>query len=215
MDSSTLGYWLRANSYSELICLTFDYGQKQIIELKHAAIIAKKLGAVHHIIDISYIKKYLSHSGSSLTNPDIAVPHGEYTFENMQSTVVPNRNSLLLTTAWTIACIEQADVLAYGAHTGDHYIYPDTRPEYLDAINTSLRLGTEGSRKDNLKLIAPFINWSKSAIVQEGARLGVPFELTWTCYEGGDIQCGLCGACVSRKKAFADTKTTDPIIYKD
>jgi 7-cyano-7-deazaguanine synthase len=154
-------------------------------------------------------------SNSSLTNPKIDVPHGIYTKDNMQSTVVPNRNSMLLTIAWTIACTENADVLAYGAHSGDHYIYPDTRPEYLEAINLSLRLGSADSRKDNLNLIAPFINWNKAAIIQEGARLNVPFDLTWTCYEGGEIQCGLCGACSERKKAFALAKISDPTIYKD
>ena len=166
-------------------------------------------------MDISFIKDLLRHSSSSLTNPDIAVPHGEYSKDNMQSTVVPNRNSMLLTTAWTFACIEKADALAYGAHTGDHYLYPDTRPNYLNAMNLSLRLGTENCRKENMNLIAPFINWDKSAIIQEGARLGVPFELTWTCYEGGELQCGLCGACSERKKAFVDAKISDPVIYKD
>jgi 7-cyano-7-deazaguanine synthase len=215
VDSSTLGYWLKANNYNELVCITFNYGQKQIIELKYAANIAKKLGATHHIYDISFIKDLLSHSSSSLTNPELNVPHGEYTKENMQSTVVPNRNSMLLSIAWTIACVEKADVVAYGAHAGDHYIYPDTRPDYLDAINLSLRLGSEDCRKESLNLIAPFINWDKSAIIQEGARLGVPFELTWTCYEGGEIQCGLCGACSGRKKGFADAKILDPTIYRD
>ena len=215
LDSSTLGYWLKANDYSELVCVTFNYGQKQIIELKSAAAIASKLGATHHVVDISFIKNFLSSSSSSLTNPNIAVPHGEYTKENMQSTVVPNRNSMLLTTAWTIACIEQADALAYGAHGGDHYVYPDTRPAYFNAINLSLRLGTEDSRKDNLNLIAPFINWDKAAIVKAGSALNVPFELTWTCYEGGDTHCGLCGACHQRKKGFIDAGVMDPTIYRN
>lgn len=215
LDSSTLGYWLKANGYSELVCVTFNYGQKQIIELKSASAIAHRLGATHHIVDISFIKTFLSGSSSSLTNPNIAVPHGEYSKENMQSTVVPNRNSMLLTTAWTIACIEKADALAYGAHGGDHYVYPDTRPDYFNAINLSLRLGTEDSRKDNLNLIAPFINWDKAAIVKAGSTLNVPFELTWTCYEGGDTHCGLCGACDQRKKGFIDAGIMDPTIYKN
>lgn len=214
LDSSTLAYWLKANNYSELVCVTFNYGQKQIIELKSAEAIAKKLNAVHNIVDISFIKNFLSYSSSSLTNPALDVPHGEYTKENMQSTVVPNRNSMLLTMAWTIACIEKADVLAYGAHGGDHYVYPDTRPEYFNAINLSLRLGSEDSRKDNLSLIAPFIHWDKAAIVCEGAKLGVPFELTWTCYEGGDLHCGLCGACHQRKKSFIEAQVSDPTRYK-
>ena len=215
LDSSTLAYWLKVNGYNDLVCVTFNYGQKQIIELKSAQAISARIGATHHIVDISFIRNFLGNSKSSLTNPDIAVPHGEYTKENMQSTVVPNRNSMLLTTAWTIACIEQADALAYGAHGGDHYVYPDTRPDFFNAINLSLRLGTEDSRKDNLNLIAPFLYWDKAAIVKEGHKLGVPFELTWTCYEGGEIHCGLCGACHQRKKGFTDAGIIDPTKYKN
>lgn len=215
LDSSTLGYWLKANNYTDLVCITFNYGQKQQVELQSAEYIAKILSAKHHIIDLSFIKKFLGVSGSSLTNPEINVPHGEYTKENMLSTVVPNRNSMMLTTAWTIACTEEADVLAYGAHGGDHYIYPDTRPDYFNAINLALRLGTEDSRKDNLNLIAPFINWHKSDIVKEGQKLGVPFDKTWTCYEGGDIHCGLCGACNQRKKGFIDANIPDPTKYRN
>ena len=206
LDSSTLAYWLKANGFNEIICITFDYGQKQIIELEYAKGIAKKIGAEHRVIDMSFIKKFLSKSSSSLTNSAIDVPHGEYTKENMQSTVVPNRNSMMLTIAWTIACVEQANALVY--------IYPDTRPEYFEAINKSLRMGSEGSREDDLKLLAPFITWHKADIVKEGHRLGVPFADTWTCYEGGEHHCGLCGACSERKKAFIDAGISDPTVYK-
>ncbi len=215
LDSSTLAYWLKANGYNEIICITFDYGQKQIIELQYAKGIANKIGAEHRVIDMSFIKSFLSKSNSSLTNSSINVPYGEYTKENMESTVVPNRNSMMLTMAWTIACVEKANALVYGAHGGDHYIYPDTRPEYFEAINKSLRMGSDGSRESNLNLLAPFINWHKSDIVQEGERLGVPFIETWTCYEGGEHHCGLCGACSERKKAFIIANIPDPTVYKN
>jgi 7-cyano-7-deazaguanine synthase len=214
LDSSTLAYWLKANGYNEIICVTFDYGQKQIIELKSAAAIAKNLGAEHRVIDLSFIKEFLSKSSSSLTNPSISVPSGEYTKDNMQSTVVPNRNSMMLTMAWTIACVERANVLAYGAHGGDHYIYPDTRPDYFNAINLSLRLGTKDSRADNLNLIAPFITWDKAEIIRTGYKLNVPFAQTWTCYEGCEIHCGICGACSERKKGFTTANIPDPTLYK-
>jgi 7-cyano-7-deazaguanine synthase len=215
LDSSTLGYYLKANNYSELICLTFDYGQKHVKEIDSAKIIASKLNAEHKIIDFSLLKPILKASNSSLTNDALAVPHGAYTKENMSSTVVPNRNAMMLTFAWTVACVEEADALAYGAHSGDHYLYPDTRPEFLNAINTALRLGTEDVNKKDLNLIAPFINKSKSDIVTIGAQLNVPFELTWTCYEGGDISCGLCGSCHGRKDAFLQANIKDPIIYRN
>ena len=215
LDSSTLGYWLKANNYRELICLSFDYGQKQIIELNSAKVIAEKLNATHQIIDLSFIQPLLSNSSCSLTNNEINVPHGEYSKENMQSTVVPNRNSMMLTIAWTIACVEKAEALAYGAHGGDHYLYPDTRPDYFNALNLALRLGSEDQRQANLNLIAPFIHWPKAKIVTEGARLQVPFELTWTCYEGREIHCGLCGACCGRKQAFAQANISDPTIYRN
>ena len=212
LDSSTLGYWLQANGYDELICVSFNYGQKQIVELESAKLIAKNLNAQHHILDISHLQKLLA-SASSLTNNDHAVPVGEYTKENMQSTVVPNRNSTLLTLAWSIACVEMADALAYGAHGGDHYLYPDTRPEYFAAINLSLRLGSEGSRCENLNLIAPFINMDKAAIIREAVKLNVPLVTTWSCYKGGSIHCGECGACIERKKAFKLANITDPTKY--
>ncbi len=214
LDSSTLAYWLKANGYNEIICITFDYGQKQIIELQYAKGIANKITAEHRVIDMSFIKGFLSKSNSSLTNSAIIVPHGEYTKENMQSTVVPNRNSMMLTIAWTIACVEKANSVVYGAHGGDHYLYPDTRPQYFEAINKSLRMGTDGCREDDLNLLAPFINWHKTDIVKEGYRLNVPFEETWTCYEGGQYHCGLCGACIGRKQAFIDANIPDPTVYK-
>jgi 7-cyano-7-deazaguanine synthase len=213
LDSSTLGYWLKNNGYDELICISYNYGQRQIIELEAAKKITHYLGAKHHIIDITFLQQYLG--SSSLTNHQLAVPHGEYSKENMQLTVVPNRNSVLLSLAWTIACVEQADALAYGAQGGDHYLYPDTRPDYFNAINLALRMGTEDSRKSNLHLLAPFIHLNKAQVIQLGQQLCVPFADTWTCYEGGSIHCGLCGACQNRKQGFNDAKVADPTCYEN
>ena len=214
LDSSTLAFWIKDKYNAELTCITFDYGQKHIKELQSATIIANLVNAKHHIIDLSFIKKFLHLANSSLVNEDLSIPHGEYTKQNMQSTVVPNRNTLMLSVAWTIACINNSDSLAYGAHSGDHYLYPDTRPEYFNALNTALRLGVEDVADKDLKLIAPFINYSKAQIVFEGARLHVPFNTTWTCYQGEDTHCGQCGACYSRKKAFLEANVEDKTIYK-
>jgi len=211
-DSSTLGYWLKSQGYQDLICVTFNYGQKQIIEIESAKKIAKNLNAVHHIIDVTFLKQFLK--GSSLTDENINVPHGAYTKENMSITVVPNRNTMLLSIAWSIACVEKADVLAYGAQCGDHYLYPDTRPDYFNAINLALRLGTEDCRNENLELIAPLLKKSKAEVVKLGIDLGVPFEDTWSCYEGGDIHCGKCGACQNRIQGFIEADIMDPTKYR-
>lgn len=212
LDSSTLGYWLKHNGYNDLICISYNYGQRHIVELEHAKKIAQQLGGVHHIVDVSFMKQFLK--GSSLTDNNIAVSHGEYSKENMQNTVVPNRNTVLLSLAWSIACVEKADVLAYGAHGGDHYLYADTRPDYFNAINLALRMGTEDSRKEQLQLIAPFLYNTKAEIVKIGHQLNVPFADTWTCYEGDIMHCGLCGACQSRKQGFHDAQINDPTKYK-
>lgn len=210
-DSSTLGYLLKSQGYNELICVTYNYGQKQVKELEFAKIIAEKLNAVHHIIDVTFMKKFLK--GSGLTDDSIDVPHGAYTKENMSITVVPNRNTMLLSMAWSIACVEKADVLAYGAQCGDHYLYPDTRPDYFNAMNLALRLGTEDCRKNNLELIAPLLHKSKAEVITLGHKLGVPFEDTWSCYEGGEVHCGKCGACQSRAGGFKEAKVIDPTVY--
>ena len=212
LDSSTLGYWLKANGCQELICVSYNYGQRHIVELEHAQKIAARLGAAHQVIDVSFLKDILK--GSSLTDSSIPLPEGDYNKENMQSTVVPNRNTILLSLAWSIACVENADVLAYGAHGGDHYLYPDTRPDYFSAINLALRLGTEDCRNENLQLTAPFLYTSKAEIVRIGTELQVPFNQTWTCYAGGTMHCGTCGACHSRKQAFTQAGITDPTSYK-
>lgn len=213
IDSSTLAYWLNQQNYNQLIALTFNYGQKQIIELTAAKTIATNLAAVHKIIDISFMKDFLQ--GSSLTDNTIAVPHGVYTKNNMQLTVVPNRNSMFLSMAWAIACVERADILAYGAQGGDHYLYPDTRIDYINALNLALRLGTEDCRPDHLQLIAPLVNMSKEQIVKLGTELAVPYADTYSCYQGDIIHCGLCGACQNRKLGFNNAEIADPTIYQN
>lgn len=210
MDSVTLAHWLKG-VYRDLHLISFDYGQRHRRELECAAWQAEHLGAQHTIIDISGIRPLLK--GSALTD-DVAVPHGHYAEETMRATVVPNRNAIMLSIAWGLACSDEADVLACGVHAGDHFIYPDCRPEFIASLNESLRIGTVGHRKDSLELIAPFVNHTKTDIAAIGGTLEVPFEHTWTCYEGGEIHCGQCGACTERKEAFRDSGVPDPTEYR-
>lgn len=208
-DSATMAYQLTANG-DDLIGLTFDYGQRHRRELASARVIASKLNMLHDVLELPGLGRLLK--GSSLTDPGVAVPHGHYEAESMRQTVVPNRNTIMLSIAWGIACADACDYVAFGAHAGDHFIYPDCRPAYVVELETALRSGTDGHRKPGMRLIAPFIDMDKAAIIKRGLLLGVPFEDTWTCYEGGERPCGACGSCRERADAFARAGGTDPLI---
>lgn len=212
LDSSTLSYHLVSEGY-DLICVSFDYGQKHIKELQSAAFVAKELNAPHHIINLSFMHQFLQQS--SLVNPDLANPKQDYARENMLVTVVPNRNTMMLSLAWTIACAQNAELLAFGPHKGDNYVYADCRPDYFLAMNLSLRLGTIDSRHEDLNLSAPFLNWSKTDIIRRGAELNVPFAQTWSCYDGLEEHCGICGTCRQRKEAFIAAGIIDPTKYRE
>lgn len=211
MDSTTMAYYLKKQGYNELLLISFDYGQRQKKELNFAAKIASHLNAPHHIINLTSLKPLLT--GSSLTDDSVEMPHGSYKEESMAKTVVPNRNAIMLSMAWAAACSASADVVAFGAHGGDHFIYPDCKPDFLNSINGSFQIGSLGSYKEGLKIIAPFMDIDKTEIAKIGHELNVPFEDTWTCYEGGELHCGLCGSCNERKEAFRDSGITDPTKY--
>ena len=210
MDSATLAYLMKSKGY-EIVLVTFDYGQRHIKEIESAKAVATALNAEHHIIDIAGIKPLLK--GSSLTD-DIDVPHGHYESDNMKLTVVPNRNAIMLSIAWGVACVNNSTALACGVHNGDHHIYPDCRPEFINAMNIAMLLATDGHRNDELQLIAPFADKSKTDIAIIGNELKVPYIDTWTCYKGGEIHCGQCGACQERKESFIDSGTNDPTKYE-
>jgi 7-cyano-7-deazaguanine synthase len=207
-DSATLAYWLKDRG-DELTALSFDYGQRHRKELASAAAIAKELGVSHEVIDLRGLTKFLK--GSALTDGGVAVPHGHYEAESMRLTVVPNRNTIMLSIAWGAACAAGLDYVALGVHAGDHYIYPDCRPEYVKEIEVALRSGTDGHRKPDMALLTPFIDKTKADIIAIGLLLGVPYDKTWTCYEGGDKPCGKCGSCGERAEAFAKAGGTDAL----
>lgn len=214
MDSTTLAYdiaCIKDNTKIDQHFLSFNYGQRHIKELECAKKIALSLKCKHNIIDLSSITRLLT--GSALTDPaTIPMPEGFYAEENMRLTVVPNRNAMMLAAAWAVGISEQADYVYYGAHAGDHFIYEDCRPEFVDALSQAFRLGTHG--KYPIKIIAPYLNINKAEILHLGLSIGVPYELTWTCYKGGEKACGVCGSCQERLEAFSLNGLKDPLEYE-
>lgn len=209
MDSVTLAYLLCSEGY-DLHLLSVDYGQRHRKELEYARSCAGRLGAIFHIADLSGVGKLLK--GSALTD-DIPVPHGHYAAENMAVTVVPNRNAIMLSVAYGVAVAEEAELVATGVHSGDHFVYPDCRPAFIAAFDAMQRLAVEGFGHPELRLYAPFVNIGKHDITSIGARLGVPYQDTWSCYEGSELHCGRCGTCVERKEAFELASVPDPTVY--
>ncbi len=212
MDSATLAYYYAEKGY-EVHLVGFNYGQRHSKELLSLELIAKTLEASWQVVDLSVLKTALA--GSSLTSDDVAVPDGHYAEETMRITVVPNRNAIMLAIAAGIAVSNGSDFVATGVHAGDHFIYPDCRPQFIEAISAAFILGTEGHAKDGFKVEAPFVNISKAQIAEVGMELGVPYELTWSCYKGGDKHCGRCGTCVERIEAFINAGAEDPTEYED
>ena len=210
MDSVTLAYLLATEGY-DLHLLSFDYGQRHRRELEYAELCAERLDAEFDVVDISGVGRLLG--GSALTD-DVPVPHGCYAASNMAVTVVPNRNPILLSIAYGVAVAEGAKMVATGVHAGDHFVYPDCRPGFIQAFDAMQKKAVEGFGDESLRLYAPFVEWSKADIVAAGVELGVPYADTWSCYEGGEVHCGRCGTCVERREAFQLTSVRDPTVYR-
>lgn len=211
MDSFTLLHQsiIHANAgdtfYDSVAAVSFDYGQRHKKELEVASRVTKKLGIPHSIVSLETIKPFIS--TSALTG-DVTVPEGHYTADNMKLTVVPGRNTIMLSVAMGIAQNYGMAGVAYGAHSGDHTIYPDCRPEYLHAMQAVYRRATE----DKVKLIAPLMYIDKGRILEIGLAFGLDYADTWTCYVGGNHPCGKCGACVERAEAFESNGVSDPLL---
>lgn len=209
LDSVTLAY--RINNEHELMgLLSFDYGQRHKKEIDSAALCAAQLGVRHQIIDIQHIGQSLT--GSALTD-DLDVPDGHYEEETMRVTVVPNRNAIMLAIAFGIASANGAEAVAAAVHGGDHFIYPDCRPDFINAFQKMQDHALDGYAQ--IELMAPYVHQSKADIVTDGAKYSVPFETTWSCYKGGEQHCGRCGTCVERREAFDIAGVEDPTIYTD
>lgn len=210
MDSVTLAYMLRDEGFSVDV-FSVDYGQRHVRELRCAEQCAEALGG-EHIVAVVPIAHLLT--GSALTDGAVDVPEGHYADESMRATVVPNRNAVMLSVATAVAVARHHDAIATGVHAGDHPIYPDCRPAFIDAFEKMVRLANEGFVPDHFRVLAPFVNSTKTDIVRTGTGLGVPFENTWSCYLGGARHCGRCGTCRERAEAFELAGVDDPTEYE-
>jgi 7-cyano-7-deazaguanine synthase len=211
LDSVTLAYLLAAEGW-DLHLLAFDYGQKHKREVEFARQCAHDLGAAFNLVDLQGAGSLLG--GSALTDENIAVPHGHYAAPNMAITVVPNRNAIFLAIAYGAAVAQNAEIVATAVHGGDHFIYPDCRPEFIEAFDAMQKQAVAGFSHPALRLHAPFVQKFKHNIVEIGTELGVPYEKTWSCYEGGAMHCGQCGTCVERALAFRQAGVLDPTSYQ-
>ena len=208
MDSVVALHWAR-REHEVAAAVSFDYGAKHNArELPRAAEQAALTGARHVVIPLRFMDELFE---SALLSSGGEIPEGHYESENMKQTVVPFRNAIMLSVATGLAESMGAEGLVIAAHGGDHAIYPDCREDFMQAMGDAMRLGTYAG----VRLLRPFIAMKKGQIAAEGARLGVDFARTWSCYKGGAVQCGRCGTCVERREAFIEAGLPDPTVYLD
>lgn len=211
MDSTTALYLALAQyGAGNVEAVSVNYGQRHVRELEYAVGTCTNLGVRHDVVDASRLGLLLS--GSALTD-DVDVPEGHYADETMRATVVPNRNAILLNLVAGIAVARKRNAIVTGVHAGDHPIYPDCRPEFIDAMNAMLQVANAGYHVPRVE--APFVHSGKHDIVRLGAHLNVNWRLTWSCYSGGAVHCGRCGTCVERREAFDLAGVEDPTEYEE
>ncbi len=197
-----------------VIALTLFYGQKHAKEIEAAKAVVRHLGiGEHHIEKLPDIFKG---GGSTLVDPELSNP--ETTYEELNKsygvspTYVPFRNANFLSAATTIAMVKEADTIFYGPHSEDarNWAYPDCTPEFNGAMANAIFIGTYMK----VRLVTPMQWMTKTEVVALGRKIGVPFELTWSCYNGLEKACGVCPTCVGRLQAFKDNGMEDPIAYE-
>lgn len=192
----------------EVHALSMYYGQRHNKELEYAKKVCAELNIPHKLIDLEFMMDLASHS--SLTNSNIAVPEGHYEDETMKDTVVPNRNMIFIALATSYAINISADEVWYGAHSGDHAIYPDCRPDFIYKMQAVLNT----CHYNPIKLVVPYEDGTKKDILKEGFVMGVDYADTWTCYNGRAQACGKCGSCQERLEAFEQLGMSDPLEYE-
>jgi 7-cyano-7-deazaguanine synthase len=211
MDSSTLAYVAKSRGY-EILALHLNYGQRtERRELISAKKIASLLDAEEFVeISLDYFAKF---GESSLTDEKIPVEKYDPERAHMPNTYVPFRNANLLSIATSFAEARGADAIFIGVQSLDYSGYPDCRPQFIEAFQRVIDLGTKDTTK--ITLFTPFITMTKTDILHEGLKLGVPYEHTWSCYRNEDKACGTCGSCHFRREAFAALGKRDPIMYEE
>lgn len=216
VDSTTaLALAIEKYGKDHVIALSISYGQKHSKEIEAAKAVAQHYGVEQLFLDLGLIFQYsncslLQQSTEEIPEESYAEQIEKTGGETPVSTYVPFRNGLFLSAAASIALSRDCEVIYYGAHADDAagFAYPDCSPVFNNAMNTAIY---EGSGHQ-LRIEAPFVNKNKSDIVAIGLKLGVPYELTWSCYEGGDKPCGKCGTCIDRAAAFAANGVADPAL---
>ena len=216
VDSTTaLGIAVNKYGKDNVIALSMSYGQKHDKEIQAAIAVSEYYGVEHLFLDLSKIFQYsncslLKQSTDEIPEESYASQIEKTGGDTPVSTYVPFRNGLFLSTAASIAISKECDIIYYGAHADDAagFAYPDCSPVFNNAMNEAI---WEGSGHQ-LKIEAPFVNISKSQIIKRGLELKVPYELTWSCYEGGDRPCGKCGTCIDRANAFELNGVEDPAL---
>ena len=205
VDSVTLLY-----DYQDQIALavSFDYGSNHNArEIPFAKLHCERLGIPHMVIPLSFMAE---HFKSSLLEGSEAIPEGNYDDDNMKSTVVPFRNGIMLSIAVGLAESRGLKHVMMANHGGDPAIYPDCRPEFVDAFSEAARTGTY----EGVTLLSPYTNLTKTDIVRRGKALNIDYSETWSCYKGGEKHCGLCGTCRERREAFAEAGVEDNTLYE-
>ena len=204
LDSTTMLY-----EYQDRIgmAVSFHYGSNHNDkELVFAKLHCERLGIPHQIIRLPFFKEIFH---SSLLEGADAIPEGNYDDENMKSTVVPFRNGIMLSIAAGIAENNKFQYVMLANHAGDHTIYPDCRPEFVEAMNKAISAGTW----NNVQLLTPYTHMTKADIASKGKELNLDYSETWSCYKGGEHHCGVCGTCRERKEALQLAGIKDTTIY--
>lgn len=215
LDSSTVLYQAKAEGW-ECYAVSFDYQQRHRRELKSAVAIAQCADVKEHPIISFDLRQW---GGSALTDDDIDLPERrslDQMSQNIPITYVPARNTIFLSFGLSYAEAIGAKAIYVGVNALDYSGYPDCRPDYIQAMQVVFNLGTKQGREGQpIKIMTPLINLKKTAIIELGNQLGVPWEQTWSCYAGGDVACGICDSCQLRLAAFAELGLNDPLPYQD
>lgn len=206
MDSITM-----LHEFKDRIALgiSFNYGSNHNArEIPFAELHCKRLGIPHITIDLGFMPQYFK---SSLLEGADAIPEGNYDEDNMKSTVVPFRNGIMLSIAIGIAESNYLPFVMMANHSGDHTIYPDCRPEFVESMSKAAETGTFVG----VKLLVPYTNLSKADITRHGKTLGIDYAETWSCYKGGEKHCGKCGTCRERQEALKEAGIEDSTVYEE